>query len=172
MTNRHCRNRANNSSFCQVYSIDMSHYSGTLFRSDRVHTVHFRSNTKFIEHSPAAASLTFTRRKFWSTIFTDATATMMSKSKQKCAERLRPKGESQSLPVKLLLRKVLKIFHATSQQANAISAPITKLRELRSVQTSDVQFLFTENVWKQALNVKQEKINLAGKQQWNCKLLP
>jgi hypothetical protein len=46
--------------------------------------------------------------------------------------------------VKLLLRKVLKIFHATSQKENAISAPITKLRELRSVQTSDVQFLFTE----------------------------
>lgn len=91
MTNRHCRNRANNSSFCQVYSIDMSHYSGTLFRSDRVHTVHFRSNTKFIEYSPAAASSTFTRRKFSGTSFTDAIDTMMSKSKQKCAERLRPR---------------------------------------------------------------------------------
>ena len=142
MRNRHCRNRANNFSFCQVYSIDLSHYSGTLFRSDRVHTVHFRSHTIFIEHSPAAASLTFRRRKFSFYRFTDAIDTMMSKSNQKCETSA--SGESRSLPVNLLLRKVLKIFHATSQKENAISAPITKLRELRSVQTSDLQFLFTE----------------------------
>ena len=142
MRNRHCRNRENNFSFCQVYSIDLSHYSGTLFRSDRVHTVHLKSNTKFNEHSPAAASLTFRRRKFSSTSFTDTTDTMMSKSKQNCETSA--SGESQSLPVNLLLRKVLKIFHATSQKENAISAPITKLRELRSVQPSDLQFLFIE----------------------------
>jgi hypothetical protein len=56
---------------------------------------------------------------------------------------------------------------------NAISAPITKLRELRSVQTSDVQFLFTEKSMNGGSKREAgKKINLAGKRQWNCKLLP
>lgn len=157
MRNRHCRNRANNPSSCQAYSIDMSRYSGTLFRSDRVHNVHFRSNTKFIEYSPAAASLTFTRRKFWSTSFTDATNTMMSKSKQKCAERLRRREDHRAY-----------LWSSSCAKFSRSSTLLRKKKTQSQLQSRSLESFdrfrprmcnssLPKKAWMEALNVKQEK---------------